>query len=109
MEIIVEQESKAETVANDQNSRSESTTSSTSKKVERRSERQRIRRQIFSNDQTEAKEDLSDGKVEEKRKSVTPKRVITSDYSSEEGEKEDPPSRPGSAYEIYKQAGDWWK
>lgn len=35
--------------------------------------------------------------------------MLTSDYSSEEGEREDLPSRPSTAHEIYKQAGDWWK
>ncbi|XP_024891572.1 uncharacterized protein LOC112467264 isoform X1 [Temnothorax curvispinosus] len=78
------------------------------KKAERRSERQRAKRQIFVNGQSESKEDASDQKAERRRKSVTPRRVLTSDYSSEEGEREDPPSRPGSAYEIYKQAGEWW-
>uniref|UniRef100_A0A0C9RN42 Uncharacterized protein n=1 Tax=Fopius arisanus TaxID=64838 RepID=A0A0C9RN42_9HYME len=39
---------------------------------------------------------------------MTPKRTITSDYSSEEGEREELPNRSASAYEIYKQAGDYW-
>lgn len=79
---------------------------STTRKAERRSERQRAKRQIFANG--ESKEDTLDQKAERKRKSVTPRRILTSDYSSEEGEKH-PSSRPRSAYEIYKQAGDWWK
>jgi len=82
----------------------------TTRRPERRSERQRAKRQIFVNGQNESKEeDVFDQKDEQKRKSVTPCRILTSDYSSEEGEKEDPPSIAESAYEIYKQAGEWWK
>ncbi|XP_011707147.1 PREDICTED: uncharacterized protein LOC105462321 [Wasmannia auropunctata] len=78
------------------------------RKAERRSERQRAKRQIFANGQSESKEGTSDQRAERRRRSVTPRRVLTSDYSSEEGEREDPPSRPGSAYAIYKRAGEWW-
>ncbi|XP_015109472.1 uncharacterized protein LOC107036204 [Diachasma alloeum] len=80
----------------------------TIKKIERRSERQRVKRQLLTNGQGEARERQSIDKSDQNRKSVTPKRTITSDYSSEEGEREDPPSRSTSAYEIYKQAGDYW-
>lgn len=97
-----------ESITDNQSTKSESSIV-TSKKAERRSERQRAKRQIFVNGQSESKENISNQKVERKRKSVTPRRILTSDYSSEEGEREDPPSRPGSAYEIYKQSGDWWK
>lgn len=86
-------------------------TKSTSKK-ERRSERQRLKKQILENGQIEVKDDSSDTKSEtkeRKRESITPKRIITSDYSSEEGEREDVPSRPSSAYEFYKQYGEYWK
>ncbi|KAL6264084.1 hypothetical protein P5V15_004163 [Pogonomyrmex californicus] len=79
----------------------------TTKKAERRSERQRLKKQKFASSQNE-KEDVSDEKSKQKRKSVKLHGTITSDYSSEEGEREDPPSRIGSAYEIYKQAGEWW-
>lgn len=80
----------------------------TTKKVERRSERVRVKRHILTNGQGDLQDNaLSIERTEQKSKSLTPKR--TSDYSSDDGEKEDPPSRPGSAYEIYKQAGDWWK
>ncbi|XP_011310199.1 uncharacterized protein [Fopius arisanus] len=81
---------------------------STIKKVERRSERQRVKRQLLTNGQGEARERQSPDKNDEKRKSMTPKRTITSDYSSEEGEREELPNRSASAYEIYKQAGDYW-
>lgn len=110
METIDESKegSVTESLTDNQSTKSESSVVIT-KKAERRSERQRAKRQIFVNGQSESKEDVSDQKAERRRKSVTPRRVLTSDYSSEEGEREDPPSRPGSAYEIYKQAGDWWK
>lgn len=110
MEIIEESKEGSVTgsLTDNQSTKSESSVGTT-KKVERRSERQRAKRQIFVNGQSERKEDISDQKAERRRKSVTPRRVLTSDYSSEEGEREDPPSRPGSAYEIYKQAGEWWK
>ncbi|XP_014472297.1 PREDICTED: uncharacterized protein LOC106743199 [Dinoponera quadriceps] len=100
-----EEGSVVESVTDNQSTKSES---SIPRKAERRSERQRAKRQIFANGQSENKEDTSDQKVERKHKSVTSHRILTSDYSSEEGEREDPPSRPGSAYEIYKQAGEWW-
>ncbi|KAL0133438.1 hypothetical protein PUN28_000879 [Cardiocondyla obscurior] len=97
-----------ESLTDTQSTKSESS-SVTVKKAERRSERQRAKKQIFANGQSESKEDVSDQiKTKHRHKSVTPRRVLTSDYSSEEGEREDPPSRPGSAYEIYKQAGEWW-
>ena len=96
-------------VQNDLESKKETPENSNVKKVERRSERQRVKRQIFANGQSEVKENAENSKTERKRKSVTPRRVMTSDYSSEDGEREDPPSRPGSAYEIYKKAGEWWK
>ncbi|KYQ46822.1 SUN domain-containing protein 1 [Trachymyrmex zeteki] len=108
METIEENKegSVTESLTDNQSTKSESSVVTT-KKTERRSERQRAKRQIFVNGQSENKEDASD-KAEPRHRSVTPRRVLTSDYSSEEGEREDPPSRPGSAYEIYKQAGEWW-
>lgn len=81
----------------------------TGRKSTRRSERQRVKRQTVTNGQSEAKDNAANAKMERKRKSITPKKLLTSDYSSEDGEREDPPSRPGSAYEIYKRAGEWWK
>ncbi|XP_012149292.2 uncharacterized protein LOC100875464 isoform X1 [Megachile rotundata] len=78
------------------------------KRVERRSERQKAKRQTFTNGQTDNKEDSFGRKSEKSRKSTSPRRIITSDYSSEEGEREDLSNRPNSAHEIYKQAGDWW-
>ncbi|KAM0725890.1 Klaroid protein [Formica fusca] len=109
METIEENKegSVTESMTDNQSTMSENSTVTT-RKAERRSERQRAKRQIFVNGQSESKENASNQKAEQKRKSVTPHRILTSDYSSEEGEREDPPSRPGSAYEIYKQAGEWW-
>ncbi|XP_046630326.1 uncharacterized protein LOC124310433 isoform X1 [Neodiprion virginianus] len=111
METITEQKEEVE----NQNQQNQTTKPSLSvKKVERRSERQKAKRQIFSNGQSETNENRNNSKAERERQSLTPRRIFTSDYSSEEGdqedreEREDPPSRPGSAYEIYKQAGDWW-
>lgn len=108
METIEEnkEDSVIESTIDNQSTKSESSSASP-RKAERQSERQRAKKQIFANGQSESKEDAFDQK--RKRKSVTSRRILTSDYSSEEGEREDPPSRPGSAYEIYKQAGDWWK
>lgn len=108
MEMIEENKegSVTESITDNQSTKSESSAVPT-RKAERRSERQRAKRQIFVNGQSESKENVSNLKAEQKRKSVTPHRILTSDYSSEE--REDPPSRPGSAYEIYKQAGEWWK
>ncbi|KAK0163658.1 hypothetical protein PV327_007319 [Microctonus hyperodae] len=109
------------------------------KKAERRSERQSLKRQIFINEYEESKDNTifvkeimkqqqdhqhhhhyhhhqqqqqqQQGQEQEQqlRKSLTPSRTVTSDYSSEEGERDDLLNRPGSAYEIYKQAGEWWK
>ncbi|KAG5328055.1 SUN1 protein, partial [Acromyrmex charruanus] len=109
METIEENKegSVTESLTDNQSTKSEGSVV-TIKKAERRSERQRAKRQIFVNGQSESKEDASGKKAERRHRSVTPRRVFTSDYSSEEGEREDPPSRPGSAYEIYKQAGEWW-
>ncbi|KAK2588856.1 hypothetical protein KPH14_001724 [Odynerus spinipes] len=110
MQTITENTGKpvSEITTESQSKQSDSSVSVVTKKVERRSERQRAKRQIFANGQDETKEEISDNTSEQVRKSVTPHRMLTSDYSSEEGEREDPPSRPGSAYEIYKQAGEWW-
>ncbi|XP_034951494.1 uncharacterized protein [Chelonus insularis] len=106
METISENREEIQPEGENENGREKSI--STVKKPERRSERQRVKRKIFANGQEESKEGTSGEKTEQKRRSMTPKKTVTSDYSSEEGEREDPPSRPGSAYEIYKQAGDWW-
>ncbi|XP_043663436.1 uncharacterized protein LOC122626918 [Vespula pensylvanica] len=110
MQAIIENEQEpiSEITSESQSKQSDSSVSVTSKKLERRSERQRAKRQIFVNGQDDTKEETSYNLPEQVRKSVTPHRVLTSDYSSEEGEREDLPSRPGSAYEIYKQAGEWW-
>ena len=81
----------------------------TFKKMERRSERQRVKRQIFVNGQSEINENAANDKIELKRKSKSPRRIMTSDYSSEDGDREDHASRASSAYEIYKKAGEWWK
>lgn len=110
MDVINEQ-NKDDTITEESSDKTLSVTKS-AKKVERRSERQRIKRQIFANGQSDSKDDSSDTKsetTERKRKSVTPKRPMTSDYSSEEGDREDGLSRPGSAYEFYKQHGEYWK
>jgi len=110
METIEESKegSVTESMIDDQSTKFESS-NVTTRRPERRSERQRAKRQIFVNGQSESKEDVFDQKDERKRKSITPHRILTSDYSSEEGEKEDPPSTAESAYKIYKQAGEWWK
>lgn len=106
METIEESKegSVTESMTDNQSTISESSSVST-KRPKRRSERQRAKRQIFVNG--ESKEDGSDYKAERKRKSVTPRRILTSDGSSEEGEKEDPPTR-SRVYEFYKRAGEWW-
>ncbi|XP_043477505.1 uncharacterized protein LOC122508293 isoform X2 [Leptopilina heterotoma] len=101
MDVIEEREDEFET-------QKEIQENVTGKKSTRRSERQRVKRQTVSNGQNEVKDNAANAKIERKRKSVTPKKMLTSDYSSEDGEREDPPSRPGSAYEIYKKAGEWW-
>lgn len=108
MEIIRESNegSIAESVTDNQSTKSDS---STTRKAERRSERQRVKRQIFANGQSESKEHTPDQKAEQKRKSVTPNRILTSDYSPDTGGKANPPKRPRSAHEIYQQAGEWWK
>ncbi|XP_014603223.1 PREDICTED: uncharacterized protein LOC106786398 isoform X2 [Polistes canadensis] len=102
------QEPISEIISENLDKQSDSSVSMASKKVERRSERQRAKRQIFLNGQDDTKEETNDITPKQMRKSITPHRVVSSDYSSEEGEREDLPSRPGSAYEIYKQAGEWW-
>ncbi|XP_063977978.1 klaroid protein-like isoform X2 [Diachasmimorpha longicaudata] len=105
MDIIIENREEVET---ERIMEKDNSAPQTIKKVERRSERQRVKRQLLTNGQGEARERQSLDKSDEKHKSETPKRTITSDYSSEEGEREDPPNRSASAYEIYKQAGDYW-
>ncbi|XP_076753438.1 uncharacterized protein LOC143424930 [Xylocopa sonorina] len=78
----------------DNTSKQDENSHTSAKKGERRSERQRAKKQMFANGQTETKF------------SVAP---LTSDYSSEEGGRdEDSSNRPSSAHEIYRQAGDWW-
>ncbi|XP_076246899.1 uncharacterized protein LOC143186917 isoform X2 [Calliopsis andreniformis] len=82
------------------------------KKVERRSERQKVKRGIFANGQKQNSEDQT-GQNSQRNCTGTIvqeklHRVLTSDYSSEEGEREDELNKPSSAHEIYKQAGDWW-
>ncbi|XP_011880580.1 PREDICTED: SUN domain-containing protein 2-like isoform X2 [Vollenhovia emeryi] len=109
MEIIEESKEGSVTgsLTDNQSTKSESSAVVT-RKPERRSERQRAKKQMFVNGQSESMEDASDQKAERRRRSVTPRSFFTSDYSSEEGEKDDRSSRAGSAYEIYKLAGEWW-
>lgn len=76
------------------------------RRTERRSERQRIKRQIFANGQSELKDN---GQIDHKLQSTTPEIAMTSDYSFEEGDRDDTSPPPTSAYEIYKQSGEWWK
>nr|XP_033330499.1 uncharacterized protein LOC117222734 isoform X1 [Megalopta genalis]XP_033330501.1 uncharacterized protein LOC117222734 isoform X2 [Megalopta genalis] len=78
------------------------------KKAERRSERQKAKREVLANGQNEKKDISSGEKYEKQSKNIAVQRTITSDYSSEEGEKDDSSNRPNTAHEIYKQAGDWW-
>ncbi|XP_017764735.1 PREDICTED: uncharacterized protein LOC108554098 isoform X2 [Eufriesea mexicana] len=87
-----------EAISEGENKRLENST----KRAERRSERQKTKRQIFANGQPDNKENLSGPK------SISPHRTFTSDYSSEEAEHGDLSNKPCSAHEIYKQAGDWW-
>ncbi|XP_076629520.1 uncharacterized protein LOC143345861 [Colletes latitarsis] len=77
------------------------------RKMERRCERQKVKRDIFTNGQNE-KDNSFNRKIETRYKSSSPRRTVTSDYSSEEEKREDVPKRPTTAHEIYKQAGDWW-
>lgn len=79
----------------------ESTSKSTVKKVERRSERQKVKKQILTNGQ-------SDPETNSARNESVAKTFSTSDYSSEDTENENGP-KPKTAYEINKQAGEWWK
>ncbi|KAJ8683482.1 hypothetical protein QAD02_019274 [Eretmocerus hayati] len=84
---------------------------STAKKSERRSERQKIKKQVTVNGQIGSKAYTNSQKSEnqEKSKVVTAvQKNLTSDYSSEEGDKEEGLSRSNSAYEFYKQQGDYW-
>ena len=82
------------------------------RKPERRSERQRMKKQIAADSPSGEQDDVSDTKSEtynDKRDSVTPKRTMTSDYSSEDGDREDVSDKQNSAYEFYKKQGEWWK
>ncbi|CAK9802684.1 Klaroid protein [Anthophora quadrimaculata] len=108
MEMIIEREKNitaSGTLSEGENKRLENSSVS-AKKLERRSERQKARRQIHVNGQTDSKADLC-GHKNESCESTSPHKTVTSDYSSEEGER-DSSNRPSSAHEIYKQAGDWW-
>ncbi|XP_044582005.1 uncharacterized protein LOC123263369 isoform X2 [Cotesia glomerata] len=78
---------------------------STVKKIDKRSERRRVRRQDNVHGQGELKESKS---IKISSKSLSPNKIITSDYSSDEGKFHDSSRSPRSAYEIYKQVGDWW-
>lgn len=109
MEIIEESKEGSVTGSVTDNQSTKSESSNVTVRKERRSERQKAKRQLLANGQNESKGDKSDQTAEQKQKSVTPNRILTSDYSSEEGEREEQPSKPLSAYEIYKRAGDWWK
>ncbi|KOX67837.1 hypothetical protein WN51_06882 [Melipona quadrifasciata] len=71
-------------------------------------ERQKAKKKIFANGQTDNKEDSLINKSEKDDKSIFLQRTFTSDYFSEETEQDDTPHKPCSAHEIYKQAGDWW-
>lgn len=89
-------------------SRTLTNSSATVRKVERRSERQRVKRQqLIANGQSEAYENSLNSQTEKRNRSATPRKIIiTSDYSSEGSEREDHPKR---AHEIYREAGEWWK
>ncbi|XP_014207848.1 uncharacterized protein LOC106638957 [Copidosoma floridanum] len=111
MEVIVEQKdiTLTDVAATTPSKNTTFETSTVKKKAERRSERQRIKKQIFANGQSESVDDSSDANTEIKdRKSFISKRLITSDYSSEDCDREDIPSRPTSVHEFYKQQGDYW-
>ncbi|XP_012243955.1 uncharacterized protein LOC100741474 isoform X2 [Bombus impatiens] len=110
VEAIVERKKEiltVETTLGDKNKRIENPSVYT-KRGERRSERQKAKKQIFANGQTDNKEGSFEYKSGESQKNIFPHRTITSDYSSEETEQEELSDRSCSAHEIYKQAGDWW-
>ncbi|XP_031843742.1 uncharacterized protein LOC116431864 isoform X2 [Nomia melanderi] len=109
METIMERKGVVplDTLSENHNKRQENSSTGI-KKAERRSERQKAKREILENGQNEKKDDSFYGKYEIEDKNISAHRTITSDYSSEEGEKEDVTNRPSTAHEIYKQAGDWW-
>ncbi|XP_054013999.1 klaroid protein-like [Hylaeus anthracinus] len=91
----------------DNQSNKSETSSTSTRKVERRSERQKAKREIYANGQNENKDNSSTRKTERKHKSGPSERLLTSDYSSEEGEHEDLHNRLDT-HEIYTKAGDWW-
>ncbi|XP_014234579.1 uncharacterized protein LOC106657517 isoform X1 [Trichogramma pretiosum] len=86
----------------------EKTVTKSTRKSERRSESQKVKKQLLLNGQSENKDGSLDS--QSGTKSKTRKRIITSDYSSEEGEKEEvsKSSSANSAYEFYKQHPDYW-
>ncbi|XP_015438420.1 PREDICTED: uncharacterized protein LOC107193483 [Dufourea novaeangliae] len=100
-----EEDTSAEALFESRNKRTENSSAS-ARKVERRSGRQKAKREILANGQGEKTDDSPGAK--QQKKYNNPHRTVTSDYSSEEGEKEDLPNRPSTIHEIYKQAGDWW-
>ncbi|XP_078040167.1 uncharacterized protein LOC144471721 [Augochlora pura] len=109
MEMITEGREEIIVLETSENDYRKLEISSTSvKKAGRRSERQKAKREILANGQNEKKDVSSDEKYEKKSKSIAAQRTVTSDYSSEEGEKDDSSNKPSTAHEIYKQAGDWW-
>lgn len=87
-------------------SQNEKSALSTVKKVDKRTERRRVRSQANVNGQGELKESKS---ITISSKSLSPNKIITCDYSSDEEKFHDSSRSPRSAYEIYKQAGDWWE
>ena len=65
----------------------------------RKSDRRKTSRRLVANGAMSRKSDAMFGGGKTKEAKVVLQR--TSDYSSEEGD--------GAAYQVYKQAGDWWK
>lgn len=110
MEIISEHkintltEITLETQSKDTNEFETLANKSTKKVVERRSERQKIKKQIFANGQSEN----SPKKLElENKKNLGSK--ITTDYSSKDSQEENLLNKSNPTYEFYKQQGDYWK
>ncbi|XP_076640605.1 uncharacterized protein LOC143352165 isoform X2 [Halictus rubicundus] len=89
METITERKDEIISLdASENHSKRPGNSSISVKKAERRSERQKAKRDVHANGQKEKKDGSFDEKYEKTNKSISAHRTITSDYSSEEGEKE---------------------
>ncbi|XP_066582850.1 klaroid protein-like isoform X2 [Prorops nasuta] len=106
---IIEEKTEEAIAELDTHSRKSDSSSSSTRRVERRSERQKAKRQTFVNGQSEIRDNTLNEQSEQRTKLGKKQNLLVSDCLMNNGDKNQVSSTdPASVVEFYRKAGEWW-